>query len=108
MHTEVKTVGSRAEVYHGKALHTRGNLRKSDLVKIKGRIVSKKKRTKSLKKSDFRDWAMCVKKARAELIRKKVIKRGEFVPLRKYKTLGILSSKGNELYKLAKKYYEYN
>ncbi len=39
-----KTVGSRAEVWHGTAKHTSGGLTKSHLMKTKaGRIVSKKK-----------------------------------------------------------------
>ncbi len=38
-----KTVGSKAEVYHGTAKHTSGGLHKKDLVRTrKGRIVSKK------------------------------------------------------------------
>lgn len=40
----VKTVGGRAEVYHGNAKRTSGGLTKKDLIKNKhGRIVSKKK-----------------------------------------------------------------
>ena len=39
-----KTVGSKAEVYHGTAKHTSGGLTKKDLMKTKvGRIVSRKK-----------------------------------------------------------------
>lgn len=39
-----KTVGSKAEVFHGNAVHTSGGLHKSDLMKTKnGRIVSRKK-----------------------------------------------------------------
>jgi hypothetical protein len=39
-----KTVGSRAEVFHGTAKHTSGGLEKSDLLKNhSGRIVSRKK-----------------------------------------------------------------
>jgi hypothetical protein len=39
-----KTIGSRAEVWHGTSKHTSGGLTKSDLFKNKaGRIVSKKK-----------------------------------------------------------------
>ena len=42
----MKTVGSRAEVFHGNAKHTSGGLTKKDLIKNKhGRIVSKKKHT---------------------------------------------------------------
>jgi hypothetical protein len=39
-----KTVGSRAEVYHGTAKHTSGSITKNGLMKNKhGRIVSRKK-----------------------------------------------------------------
>lgn len=40
---KIKTVGSKAEVYHGTASRTAGHLYKKDLVRTKrGRIVSKK------------------------------------------------------------------
>lgn len=43
-HNHAKTVGSRAEVWHGTAHHTSGGLTKKCLIKNKhGRIVSKKK-----------------------------------------------------------------
>lgn len=38
-----KMVGSKAQVWHGTAHHTVGGLTKKDLMKHKGRIVSKKK-----------------------------------------------------------------
>ena len=38
-----KTVGTKAEVFHGTAKHTSGGLHKKDLMKHKGRIVSRKK-----------------------------------------------------------------
>ena len=39
-----KTIGSKAEVFHGTAKHTSGGLEKKDLMKTKaGRIVSRKK-----------------------------------------------------------------
>ena len=39
-----QTTGSKAQVYHGTAKHTSGNLEKKDLMKNKhGRIVSRKK-----------------------------------------------------------------
>ena len=47
-----KTVGTKAEVFHGTAKHTSGGLHKKDLMKHKGRIVSRKKHAlgkKSLK-----------------------------------------------------------
>ena len=41
---KMKTVGSKAMVYHGKAKHTSGGLTRRDLMKTKkGRIVSRKK-----------------------------------------------------------------
>ena len=40
---EMLTVGSKAQVFHGSAKHTSGGLTKSDLMKHKGRIVSRKK-----------------------------------------------------------------
>jgi hypothetical protein len=53
------TVGSKAQVYHGTALHTSGGLTKKNLVKSKGRIKSKKqvahgkKAIKNLRKLGF-------------------------------------------------------
>ena len=42
--TDTKTVGSKAEVFHGTAKHTSGGLKQKDLMKTKaGRIVSRKK-----------------------------------------------------------------
>ena len=38
-----KALGSKAQVWHGTAHHTSGGLTKKDLMKHKGRIVSKKK-----------------------------------------------------------------
>jgi hypothetical protein len=40
---ETKTTGSKAEVFHGTAKHTSGGLTRKDLMKHKGRIVSRKK-----------------------------------------------------------------
>ena len=36
-------VGSKAQVWHGSARHTSGGLTKKDLMKHKGRIISRKK-----------------------------------------------------------------
>jgi len=41
--SSIKAVGSKAEVFHGTAKHTSGGLHKKDLMKHKGRIVSRKK-----------------------------------------------------------------
>ena len=43
MTDKIKAVGTKAEVFHGTAKHTSGNLHKKDLMKHKGRIVSRKK-----------------------------------------------------------------
>ena len=65
------TVGTRAQVWHGTAKHTSGNLYKKDLIKNKhGRIVSKKlhitaKKQKRLAKAGY------------------IPKKGKFVVMRK-------------------------
>ena len=40
---KMPAVGSKAQVWHGSAKHTSGGLTRKDLMKHKGRIVSKKK-----------------------------------------------------------------
>lgn len=40
---KMKTVGSYAEIWHNHALHSSGGLKKKDLMKHKGRIISRKK-----------------------------------------------------------------
>jgi hypothetical protein len=40
---KMPAVGSKAQVWHGSAKHTSGGLTKKDLMKHKGRIVSRKK-----------------------------------------------------------------
>lgn len=45
------TKGSRAQVYHGNALHTSGGLYKKDLLKSKrGRIISRRKHASGMKR----------------------------------------------------------
>ena len=41
--SKTPAVGSKAQVWHGSAKHTSGGLTRKDLMKHKGRIVSKKK-----------------------------------------------------------------
>ena len=43
MSDKIKAVGSKAEVFHGSARHTSGNLHKKDLMRHKDRIISRKK-----------------------------------------------------------------
>jgi hypothetical protein len=45
MTEKIKAVGSKAEVFHGTAKHTSGGLHKKDLMKHKGRIISRRKHT---------------------------------------------------------------
>ena len=49
MTDKIKAVGTKAEVFHGTAKHTSGNLHKKDLMKHKGRIVSRRKHALGLK-----------------------------------------------------------
>jgi len=46
---KIKTVGSYAEIWHGTASHSPSGLKKKDLMKHKGRIVSRKKHALGLK-----------------------------------------------------------
>lgn len=41
--SKVPATGSKAQVWHGSAKHTSGGLTRKDLMKHKGRIVSRKK-----------------------------------------------------------------
>ena len=45
MSDKIKATGSKAEVFHGTAKHTSGGLHKKDLMKHKGRIISRRKHT---------------------------------------------------------------
>ena len=75
-----KTVGSRAEVYHGNAKHTAGGLHKKDLLKNKhGRIVSKKLAAlakKSIKKNLFAKGYK-PKKGKFVVMKKSMKKKGK-------------------------------
>lgn len=69
---KVKTVGTKAEVYHGSADHTASYLYKKDLMKTKrGRIVSKKQHAAG-KKAVKRLFALGYKP-----------KKGKFIAMRK-------------------------
>ena len=95
-----KVVGTKREVYLGIAHHTKGGLRKSQILRVKKRgqpvrYISKKK-SRSSKKST---WAQAIKKARARLIRQGVLEKGEFV------AIGGKTAKGKKLLKLAREIY---
>ena len=82
-----KYYGSKAEVFHGTAKYTKGGLIKKDIVKINDgygneRFKSKKQQKAGKKKGTFRDkWSKAMKKARKELLKEKVIEKGDFIPV---------------------------
>ena len=85
----MKTVGSRAEVWHGTAEHTTGGLKKKDLYMGKDEHIHAKKMKKRGGEDPLKKWRAAVKKAR------KNIGSEGFVAL----------AKGGDLYKEAKKIY---
>ena len=63
----MKTVGSRAEVFHGTAKHTSGGLEKKDLLQNKhGRIVSRRKHTTAKKENRLKKHGYTAKKGTCE------------------------------------------
>ena len=67
----MKTVGSRAEVWHGNAKHTSGGLTKKDLIKNKHqRIVSLKKHTTAKKEKRLAKAGYIPKKGKFVIMRK--------------------------------------
>jgi hypothetical protein len=71
MTDKIKAVGSKAEVYHGTAKHTSGGLHKKDLMKHKGRIISRKKHTAGKKAiKHLRSLGYIAKKGTFKLFRK--------------------------------------
>lgn len=73
------TTGSKAQVFHGTAKHTSGNLEKKDLMKNKhGRIVSKRKhtlgKTKGLKALKKAGWF--TRKGEFGAFQRKTVKKG--------------------------------
>ena len=71
MTDKIKAVGSKAEVFHGTARHTSGNLHKKDLMKHKGRIISRRKHTAGKKAiKHLRSLGYIAKKGTFKLFRK--------------------------------------
>jgi len=58
----MKTVGSRAQVWHGTAKKTRGGLTKKDLFKRKGRIKSKRASKKAKSNNNLKKAGWTFKK----------------------------------------------
>ena len=52
----MKKIGSRIAVFRGKAQKTSGGLQKTDLMKKKGKIISKKASAVATKKSNLKDF----------------------------------------------------
>lgn len=68
----MKSVGSRAEVMHGVAKHTSGDLKKTDMKFVKGRIVSKaasKAAKLRLKDSPFKHFVNLAKKTKSKKLK---------------------------------------
>ena len=66
------TTGSKVQVWHGTAKHTSGGLTKKDLMKHKGRIVSRKKHAAGKKAiKNLRKAGYIAKKGTFKLFRKK-------------------------------------
>ena len=68
----IKTIGSRAEVWHGTAKKTSGGLTKKDLKKNKyGKIVSKKMSNRAKKEKRLEKAGYKTKKGKFKLFKKK-------------------------------------
>jgi hypothetical protein len=68
---KIKAVGSKAEVFHSTAKHTSGGLHKKDLMKHKGRIISRKKHAAGKKAiKHLRSMGFIAKKGTFKLFRK--------------------------------------
>jgi hypothetical protein len=68
---KIKAVGSKAEVWHQTAKHTSGGLHKKDLMKHKGRIISRRKHTAGKKAiKHLRALGYIAKKGTFKLFRK--------------------------------------
>ena len=65
----MKTVGSRAQVWHGTAKKTRGGLTKKDLFKSKGRIKSRRASKKAKKNNNLKNAGWTFKKGEFGAIR---------------------------------------
>ena len=69
--THIPAVGTKAMVWHGTAKHTSGGLKKSDLMKHKGRIISRKKHAAGKKAiKHLRALGFIAKKGTFKLMRK--------------------------------------
>jgi hypothetical protein len=73
--SHIPAVGSKAQVFHGTAKHTSGGLTKKDLMKHKGRIISRKKHAAGKKAiKHLRALGFIAKKGTFKLMRKSMAK----------------------------------
>lgn len=119
-------VGTKVQVFRGKARKTSGGLEKKDIVKVKVTIGGKKvlrykskkqskngKKKPPVKSQKARDnWTNALKEARKDMYKKYPKSKGKLVlvlnPKKKYAKLGISSEMrkyGRYLYTQAKKHY---
>lgn len=74
VHTRKRIIGSRAEVWHGVCEKTVSGLKKKDLMKHKGRIISRKKHTAGKKAiKHLRSLGYIAKKGTFKLFRKSMV-----------------------------------
>jgi hypothetical protein len=74
--THIPAVGSKAQVFHGTAKHTPGGLTKKDLMKHKGRIISRKKHAAGKKAiKHLRALGFIAKKGTFKLMSKSMTRR---------------------------------
>ena len=107
MGDKIKTYGSKAEVFHGTAKRTRGELIKKDIKLIDDgygnyRYKSKKQQVSGHKKGTPRDkWCKAMKLARKELTKEGILdKDSGFVPV------GGKTKEGKALLKRTREIYE--
>ena len=71
---KIPAVGSKAQVFHGTARHTSGGLTKKDLMKHKGRIISRKKHAAGKKAiKHLKALGYIAKKGTFRLMRKSMV-----------------------------------
>jgi len=73
-HTRKRIIGSRAEVWHGTCVKTVSGLHKKDLMKHKGRIISRRKHAAGKKAiKHLRSLGYIAKKGTFKLFRKSMV-----------------------------------
>lgn len=98
-----KTIGTRAEVYHGTARRTSGGLTKNELMINKhGRIVSRKKHNTAKKEMRLLKYGFSTKKGKFGFVKVKSLKRSLSSKRKSRKMKGGSPSAVGESYMLEK------